>query len=391
MLTLIEFTEDFVLLANRSMRILCIIGIAKDRESVLCFSAYFLTQLNLRLPQLINYRRKSQQSNNLIVSERTGKLLIPVFHLLDVCRLQLLNNFIGIAAHSRIAKQEMVNLLLRHTLCSQRYPFRLYLVPAQSLRGGLCVFNAIHLPSCTDQGVSVHQLGAKPRHKAALINGVQPQRNLCQLNSHRVQVDAINIAVGNEHLDLLQFIKSFFIADDLAGFFLLTGDIGLCQLIDCLVQERCTAHSRLADGQLENFIRSFSFKKLFQGILNQTLGQNLRCVIGCGFFTLSTCQTINESAFFIHTKLARFFTRFVTDTLIFGILVKLRFRYKVANIQFVKAVTGSLYFIEVMFGNKSSIGKKRLVHCAHLVDAQICIGNTATATIFSARSPCQGQ
>ena len=31
-LTLIEFTEDFVLLANRSMRILCIIGIAKDRE-----------------------------------------------------------------------------------------------------------------------------------------------------------------------------------------------------------------------------------------------------------------------------------------------------------------------------------------------------------------------
>ena len=41
-----------------------------------------------------------------------------------------------------------------------------------------------------------------------------------------------------------------------------------------------------------------------------------------------------------------------------------------------------------MFGNKATIGKKRLVHCAHLVDAQICIGNTATATIFSARSPC---
>ena len=201
--TLIEFTEDLVLLANRSMRILCIIGIAKDRESVLCFSAYFLTQLNLRLPQLINCRRESQQSNNLIVSERTGKLLVPVFHLLDVCRLQLLNNFIGIAAHSRIAKQEMINLLFRHTFCSQRYPIRLHLIPTQPFRGGLCVLNAIHLPSCTDQGVSVHQLRAKPRHKAALINGVQPQGNFCQLNSHRVQVDAINIAVSNEHLDLL--------------------------------------------------------------------------------------------------------------------------------------------------------------------------------------------
>ena len=149
-LTLIEFTEDFVLLANRSMRILCIIGIAKDRESVLCFTAYFLTQLNLRLPQLINYRRKSQQSNNLIVSERTGKLLVPVFHLLDVCRLQLLNNFIGIAAHSRIAKQEMINLLFRHTFCSQRYPIRLHLIPTQPFRSGLCVLNAIHLPPCTD-------------------------------------------------------------------------------------------------------------------------------------------------------------------------------------------------------------------------------------------------
>ena len=124
-------------------------------------------------------------------------------------------------------------------------------------------------------------------------------------------------------------------------------------------------------------------------MLNQALSQNLWCIVRCRFLSLSTCQTINESAFFIHTELARFFARFITDTLIFGILFKLGFRYKVANIQLIKAVTGSLYFIEVMFGNKSSIRKKRLVHCTHLVDAQIYIGNTATATIFSARSPCQ--
>ena len=230
---------------------------------------------------------------------------------------------------------------------------------------------------------------AKPGYKAAFINGIQPQGNFCQLNSHRVQVDAINIAVGNKHLDLLQFIKSLFIADNLAGFFLFARDISFCQLIDCFVQERRTAHSRLADGQLENFIRSFSLKKLLQGILNQALGQDLRRVIGCGFLTFSTCQTINESAFFIHAEFARFFTRFITNTLIFGILVKLRFRYKVTDIQLVETVTGSLYFIEVMFSNKSSIGKKRLVHCAHLVDTQIGIGNTTTATISSARCPCQ--
>ena len=60
---------------------------------------------------------------------------------------------------------------------------------------------------------------------------------------------------------------------------------------------------------------------------------------------------------------------FVTNTFIFGILVKLRFRYKVTDVQFVEAVTGSLYFIKVMFGNKTTIGKKCLVHRAHLVDS----------------------
>ena len=115
------------------MRILCIIGIAKDRESILSLSTHFLAQLNLRFPQLIDCRRESQQSNNLIVSDRTGKLLVPVFHLLDVCRLQLLDNLIGIAAHSRVTQQEMINLFFRHTFCSQRQPLRLHLIPAQSL------------------------------------------------------------------------------------------------------------------------------------------------------------------------------------------------------------------------------------------------------------------
>ena len=80
---------------------------------------------------------------------------------------------------------------------------------------------------------------------------------------------------------------------------------------------------------------------------------------------------------------------FITNTLIFGILVKLRFRYKVTDVQFVEAVTGSLYFIKIMFGNKPTIGKKRLVHRAHLVDSQICIGNTSTATILFTCCPCQ--
>ena len=47
---LIAFAEDLVLLANRRMRILCVIGIAKDREGVLCLYPHFFALLNLRFP-----------------------------------------------------------------------------------------------------------------------------------------------------------------------------------------------------------------------------------------------------------------------------------------------------------------------------------------------------
>ena len=59
MFALIQFTEDFILLADRGMRILSLIGIAKHRETVLSFLANLFTQVNLCLPQLINRIRKA--------------------------------------------------------------------------------------------------------------------------------------------------------------------------------------------------------------------------------------------------------------------------------------------------------------------------------------------
>ena len=283
----------------------------------------------------------------------------------------------------------MINLLFRHSLFSQRYSFRLHLVPAQPLGGGLRIFNTINLPSCANQGVAIDKLHTKPGHKATLINGIQPQRYLCQLHRNRVQVNAVNIAIGNIHFYLLQLVEAIFISDDLAGFFFLAGNIRFGQLIDGFIQEGCGAHSRLADGQFEDFIRSLALKKFFQGILHQALCQNLRRVVGCGLFPLSAGQAIDESAFLIHTELAFFLAGLIADTFVFIILLQLAFGDKVTYIQLIERVALTLDFIQILLCNKATVGQQCFVDCAHLVDAQIRIGNTTTAAIFSARSSCQ--
>ena len=123
-----------------------------------------------------------------------------------------------------------------------------FFIPAQPLAGGLQGTHAVALSPGTNQGIAVDQLGTEPRHKSIRINGVQPQRNLGQFHGHRVQVNAVYIAVRNKHFDLLQLVKAVFVANDLAGFLLLTGNIGFCKLIDRFIQESCAAHGRLADG-----------------------------------------------------------------------------------------------------------------------------------------------
>lgn len=87
-------------------------------------------------------------------------------------------------------------------------------------------------------------------------------------------------------------------------------------------------NSLLADRQMQDLIRCFSFQQLFQGILHQTLCQNLRRVVRSGLLPLTSGKAIDESAFFIHTELAAIFTGFIADTLVLGVLAQLVFFYK---------------------------------------------------------------
>ena len=263
----------------------------------------------------------------------------------------------------------MVDLLFRHSLFTQWYSFRFQFVPTHALGRGLCMFDTIHLSSRADQRVAIDKLRTKPGHKTAFINGVQPQRDLCQLHCDGVQVDAVHIAIGNIHLYLLQFIEAVFVPNDHASLFFLAGDIGFGQLVDRLVQEGGAAHGWLADGQFEDLICGLAFQEFLQGILHQALCQHLWRIVRGRFFTLSACQAIDEGAFLIHAELTFFLTMLVTHAFIFGVLIKFCFRDEIAYIQLIKAVSCTLDFVQVLFGDKASVGKQGFVHGPHLVDA----------------------
>jgi len=131
----------------------------------------------------------------------------------------------------------------------------------------------INLSPCTDEGVAVDKLSTEPRHIAILVDRVQPERYLGKLHGNRVQVDTVNIVIGNVHLDFLQFVHTALMTDRLATFSLFAVNICLCKLIDSFVQERRTAHCRLADGKAEYFVSSLVFQKLLEGILNKALSE----------------------------------------------------------------------------------------------------------------------
>ena len=115
------------------MRILYIICIAENRKCILGFLFYFFTERNLVLPQFIDDAGKPTQRYQIIRTIRGCEFLIPVLHLFDIVRLQLLDDFIGIVTHPRITHQKMINLAVSgflFTFCTDRHSFRRTLIPA---------------------------------------------------------------------------------------------------------------------------------------------------------------------------------------------------------------------------------------------------------------------
>ena len=162
-----------------------------------------------------------------------SKLLVPVLDCLDIIWSERFDDFIGIIGHTGIAGEEMIDLRFRLALRPDGDTLGRRIVPMTAVC--LQLGDGIALPACADEGVAADKLCTEPRDETAAEDGIQPQGNLRKLHGDRVQVDTVDVAVGNIHFDALQLVKALFIGNGLAELLLLAGDIGLGKLVDCLV------------------------------------------------------------------------------------------------------------------------------------------------------------
>ena len=124
------------------------------------------------IPQLVNLRRQLQNAVAFILREGLAELLVPLLDEGDLVRLQSLDDLVGIAAHARIACEEVVHLFGKPALLARFDALGRVLIPDSAALWGTKLVKGIALPPRTDQAVAVDNLRAEPRHIAALIDGV---------------------------------------------------------------------------------------------------------------------------------------------------------------------------------------------------------------------------
>jgi len=137
------------------------------------------------------------------------------------------------------------------------------------------------------------------------MDNIKPQGEFAQLNGSWVQIDTIDIVCGNISLHLLQLIAitvGLYAPVTQAFFSLLTlllGQVSLSQLIDDLVLECGSTHSRLQNLQFKEFgsltlVGTHIVEDRFERIFHSTTRQHLRRIVAGRLLTVASIQTIHK-------------------------------------------------------------------------------------------------
>ena len=283
------------------------------------------------------------QAGKLVRLQRLFELVAPGSQALEVIRVQGFSGFVGVTGHAGVGQQEVPDFIGLAWQGPAAIAWRLF------MPGGFGAFfeaaGAIDLMARTDQAVAGKQLVAKPGHAGGFdgqrvavrvlrgfaINGVEPQRHLGQLHRHRVQIDPIDIAVGQVHAHFLQLLRVVVVRDALAQLSLFALQVGFGQLVDGFVQKRGAAHGRLTHGEGQDVIGALdaaACQQLFEGVLDQAAGQHLGGVVTGAFLPVTPGQAVDEATFAVLAQLAVAGIVLVIDALVFLVVGQVAGRHK---------------------------------------------------------------
>ena len=216
------------------------------------------------------------------------------------------------------------------------------------------------LPPRAHQRVATHELITEPRHPAVLVDAVQPQRDLRELQRHRVQVHAVDVAVGDVVPHLLQLVGVPGVRDAPAKLALLAVEVPLRELVHRLVEERGRAHRRLADGELQDAIgRHVVRDQLLERVLDDAPGERFRGVVARRLLAVTPGQAVDERALRMHAELLPALLVAVEDLLLVAVPAEVARRHEPGAREVVRGVAGLLDLVEVLLGEEAAVGEQR--------------------------------
>ena len=368
-----------------------------DREVIRGAGAERGGGLQMAIPESVGGAREAEERGDLGAIESTAKGLAPSIDGCDLRALEVLHDLVAVERHARVWNEPVVNGIRPARrqggslggLGGPWHAIRHGLAPAWSIAPAPCAcgkeIGGKGLAAGPDEGVAMGELHTKPRHMGAFENGIQPQRNLAQLDSGGVEIHAEDIVIGEAHFDPLLLTGIVLVRDGAAGFLLLESQVGLGQLVHRLVEKRRRAHGHLADGELKNIIGTADFLQEFlQGILHRAVRKALGCVERCGLVAVAAREAVEVAAFFMAEQAAWLAAQLV-NALILGVVANLRLGHKIGVVHGIVFLVLRFYLVEIGLCEEAGIGKEVLINSAELVDAQLGIRD-ATRSGIAARA-----
>ena len=235
---------------------------------------------------------------------------------------------------------------------------------------------AEHLPPRAHQRVAADELVAEPRHVPAPLDAVQPERDLGQLACDGIEVDPVDVAVGDVELHLLQLVGVLRVRDPLAALALLALQVLLRELVHRLVQECGRAHGGLADREVEDAVgRHVVRNQLAQGVLDHATGERFRCVVARRLLPVAAREAVDEAAPRMDAELPAALLVAVVDALLLLVVVEVARRHEPGALEHVAVLAGLLHLVQVLLGEEAAVRQQRFVDRAELVDAELSVGD----------------
>ena len=116
------------------------------------------------------------------------------------------------------------------------------------------------LPPSADEAVPGDELVPEPGDRVAGVDRVEPEGDLGQLDGSGVEVDAVDVVVGEVGLDLLLLEEEAVVRDPRPGLSLLPFEISLRQLLTASLAKAPLprAGSQMVIERMSSAVRSFS-------------------------------------------------------------------------------------------------------------------------------------